>query len=84
MWISKAICFISCGPSPLVVTAGVPNLSPLVICGGREANLRDLQVMIFDAGANGLMIGNYLTTPGRPAEEDLRMIEDLGLTPAPA
>jgi biotin synthase-like enzyme len=26
-----------------------------------------------------MMIGNYLTTAGRPAEDDLRMIEDLGL-----
>jgi len=25
------------------------------------------------------MIGNYLTTAGRPAEEDLRMVKDLGL-----
>jgi biotin synthase-like enzyme len=25
------------------------------------------------------MIGNYLTTAGRPVEDDLQMIEDLGL-----
>lgn len=31
------------------------------------------------AGATGMMIGNYLTTSGRPAEDDLRMVEDLGL-----
>jgi biotin synthase len=51
----------------------------IIVCGGREVNLRDFQGLIFAAGATGMMIGNYLTTPGRPAEDDLRMIEDLGL-----
>jgi biotin synthase len=47
--------------------------------GGRERTLRDLQAWMFYAGANSTMIGNYLTTPGRPPEEDLRLIADLGL-----
>lgn len=51
----------------------------LVVCGGRKENLRDMQPLVFAAGANGLMIGNYLTTTGRPAESDLTMIADLGL-----
>jgi biotin synthase len=51
----------------------------IIVCGGRAVNLRDLQGLIFAAGASGMMIGNYLTTSGRPAEEDLRMVEDLGL-----
>lgn len=51
----------------------------IFVCGGREVNLRDLQSMIFFAGANGMMIGGYLTTKGRQPEDDLRMIEDLGL-----
>ncbi len=51
----------------------------IIICGGRAVNLRDLQGLIFAAGASGMMIGNYLTTTGRPAEDDLRMVEDLGL-----
>jgi len=49
------------------------------ICGGREKNLRDLQSWMFYAGANATMLGNYLTTIGRAAEDDRRMIEDLGL-----
>ena len=53
----------------------------VVICGGRSVNLRDLQPLIFAAGANGMMIGNYLTTPGRDPLEDLKMLEDLGLRP---
>ncbi len=51
----------------------------VIVCGGRMENLRDLQSLIFAAGANGLMIGNYLTTPGRSAASDLLMIEDMGL-----
>jgi len=51
----------------------------LKTCGGREVNLRDLQSWMFYAGANGTMIGNYLTTTGNPPERDLQMIEDLGL-----
>jgi biotin synthase len=48
------------------------------IAGGREANLRDLQSLALLAGANGLILGNYLTTQGRNAEDDLTMIRDLG------
>ncbi len=55
----------------------------IIVCGGREVNLRDLQSLIFAAGATGTMAGNYLTTAGRPAEEDVRMILDLGLTLLP-
>ncbi|MFH1260247.1 MAG: biotin synthase BioB [Elusimicrobiota bacterium] len=51
----------------------------IVICGGREKNLRDLQSWMYYAGANAAMLGNYLTTTGRPPEEDLRMINDLNL-----
>ena len=41
-----------------------------------------MQSMAFEAGANGMMIGNYLTTLGRPPEEDLAMLRDLGLEAA--
>ena len=51
----------------------------LKVAGGREVNLRDLQSWIFYAGATGMLIGNYLTTTGRPPEADLKMIDDLGL-----
>ena len=51
-----------------------------VFCmGGREVNLRELQSMIFYAGANGMMVGGYLTTGGRNHHTDLHMIRDLGL-----
>ncbi|MEM7828555.1 MAG: biotin synthase BioB [Candidatus Aenigmatarchaeota archaeon] len=51
----------------------------IFVCGGREHCLRDLQSWIFLAGANGTMLGNYLTTLGRPPEEDLQLLDDLEL-----
>ncbi len=47
------------------------------ICGGRPATLRELNSYIFFAGADGLLIGNYLTTQGKRPEEDIQMIKDL-------
>jgi biotin synthase len=52
-----------------------------MVAGGRTKNLRDLQSLIFAAGASALMVGNYLTTLNRPVEEDLQMLQDLGLDP---
>lgn len=49
------------------------------IFGGREISLRGLQPLMFIAGANMTLLGNYLTTAGNKPEEDLRMIADLGL-----
>ena len=49
------------------------------ICGGRESGLRDLHPLVLWAGANGIMIGNYLTTRGRDHHSDLQMIQDLEL-----
>jgi biotin synthase len=47
--------------------------------GGREKNLRDLQSLALFGGANGMLVGGYLTTAGRDSNLDLKMIEDLGL-----
>ncbi len=52
----------------------------LTICGGRQANLRELQSWVFLAGATGVMTGNYLTKEGRQPETDRRLLDDLGLT----
>jgi biotin synthase len=54
----------------------------IMIAGGRTVNLRDLQSMIFMAGASALMVGNYLTTLNQPVEKDLQMLRDLGLDPS--
>jgi biotin synthase len=52
------------------------------VCGGREHNLRDLQSWLLICGADGLMVGNYLTTRGRRVEDDLKMIADAGFNTA--
>ncbi|MFP4687957.1 MAG: biotin synthase BioB [bacterium] len=51
----------------------------LKVCAGRE-NLRDLQSMIFYAGATGMMIGDLLTVAGRDEKSDLQMLNDLGFS----
>ena len=51
----------------------------IMVAGGRTVNLRDLQSLIFMAGASALMVGNYLTTLNQPVEKDLQMLKDLGL-----
>lgn len=47
------------------------------IAGGREMHLRSLQPLGLYA-ANSLFVGDYLTTKGQPADDDYRMLEDLG------
>jgi biotin synthase len=51
----------------------------ITVCGGREVTLKDFQSWVFLAGANGLMIGDYLTTKGRSAAMDIEMIGAIGL-----
>jgi biotin synthase len=53
----------------------------IMVAGGRAVNLRDLQCLIFTAGASAMMVGNYLTTLNQPVEKDLQMLRDLGLDP---
>jgi biotin synthase len=47
------------------------------IAAGRETALKDCQSLGFLAGANGMLIGGYLTVKGRPVEEDQRLIEEI-------
>ncbi len=49
------------------------------LAGGREVVLDELQAMGMYAGANALIVGNYLTTTGRSADADLEMLETLGM-----
>jgi len=51
----------------------------IMIAGGREITFRERQNEIFEAGANSIVLGNYLTTAGREAHTDLEMLEKLGL-----
>ncbi|MDR0617587.1 MAG: biotin synthase BioB [Endomicrobium sp.] len=51
----------------------------IMVCGGREMHLRDLQSWIFQAGANGMMTGGYLTITGRDIITDRQMVKDLDM-----
>jgi biotin synthase len=48
------------------------------VAGGREQNLGDFQGMALRSGANGMIIGGYLTTSGRSVNDDLKMIRQAG------
>lgn len=47
------------------------------IAAGRETRLKDFQGLGFLAGANGMLIGGYLTTKGRSVEEDQDLIQEI-------
>jgi biotin synthase len=47
------------------------------IVAGRETVLKDFQGMIYAAGANGMMVGGYLTIAGRPVEADQGLIREI-------
>jgi biotin synthase len=70
-------------PIELLVTIAIFRFilpdKDIKLCGGKEANLRQLLPLGIVAGANSLMTGDYLTTPGRDPGLDFEMIKDLGL-----
>ena len=47
------------------------------VVAGRDTILRDYQEEIFEAGANGIMVGGYLTTGGMSPAEDKMLIEEV-------
>jgi len=52
------------------------------LTGGREANFdADEQHLPFEAGADGVLTGDYLTTEGQSAGDDIEIIERAGLEP---
>ena len=52
----------------------------LMVAGGRELLFAGDEAMMFEAGANAIVIGNYLTTAGESPNRDLDMLESLGYT----
>ena len=50
----------------------------IMVAGGREITFGDRDREIFDAGANAIVIGDYLTTSGSDPMRDHRMIEAAG------
>lgn len=49
------------------------------LAGGRERVLGALQAIGLYAGADALVVGDYLTTPGQPVADDLTLLEALGM-----
>ncbi len=49
------------------------------VCGGRLQVLSEFNSLVFAAGADGIITGNYLTTPGKKPDEDLNLIRLYGL-----
>jgi len=49
-----------------------------MVAGGREITFKTKQAKIFDAGANAIVVGNYLTTPGAEPNKDIMMIKNAG------
>ncbi|MDR1140513.1 MAG: biotin synthase BioB [Planctomycetaceae bacterium] len=56
----------------------LPNAA-IRICGGRPKIFAEHSNMLFRAGADALMTGNYLTTAGISPEQDRKMIYENGL-----
>ena len=47
------------------------------LAAGRESILKDFQASAFLAGANGMLIGGYLTVRGREVAEDRKLADEL-------
>jgi len=47
------------------------------LAAGRETTLADYQGLVFHAGANGMLIGGYLTVKGRSVEADQALLKSL-------
>lgn len=56
----------------------VKNTKRIMVAGGREIIFKNRQSEIFNAGANAIVIGDYLTTKGANRDKDLQMIHSLG------
>ena len=52
--------------------------SNIKLAGGREISLGSEQDKALQGGANGLIVGGYLTTAANPVEEDLNMLRRTG------
>jgi len=50
----------------------------LMVAGGRELLFNGYEQEMFRAGANSMVIGNYLTTEGLAPNKDKEMLESLG------
>ncbi len=52
----------------------------LMVAGGRELLFQNNERLMFEAGANAIVIGNYLTTKGQSPIKDKDIIKNIGYT----
>lgn len=68
-------------PSEVLKTVAIFRLllpeKTIKLAGGRESVLKEFQATAFLSGANGMIIGGYLTQRGRAVEDDQRMVEEI-------
>jgi biotin synthase len=74
-------------PLELVKTIAVYRFihpkSNIKLAGGREVKLGDeYQRKALSGGANGLIVGGYLTTEGNPMHKDFEMLKQAGFQPS--
>jgi biotin synthase len=74
------------GQNPLSVTEAIRAIAifriilkdkTIKLAAGRESVLKDAQSLAFMAGANGMLIGGYLTIKGRDIKEDWQLIKEI-------
>lgn len=62
----------------------VGNKPMVMVAGGRELMFTTKEKEMFEAGANAIVIGDYLTTSGAIPNSDVKMVKELGYTIASA
>lgn len=70
------------GPAEaLAIIAVLRLMNPgrdIIVCGGRLGSLGDFAPLVLSAGANGLIVGDYLTRKGGAPAADFRYLEEMG------
>ena len=56
----------------------MPDLALLMVAGGREQLFNGYEEAMFSAGANAIVLGDYLTAPGEAPDHDRRKVTELG------
>ena len=64
------------------VRRGLGDKAIVMVAGGREILFGGREKEMFEAGANSIVIGNYLTVSGSAPESDLSLLERLAYSPA--
>lgn len=62
----------------IALTRKMLPLTRIMIAGGREVTFQERQPEMFEAGADAIVVGNYLTTTGRTPQDDIEMVENAG------